>query len=356
MAKIYVDGALISENDSFTFTPAAVGATVNDWLGRSQYNDPYFYGTIDEFRIYSAALSAQQVAQDYQLGPNVSPQTGPVKILTQPPNVMVTEQQPATFNVGYIGHRAVTFQWYRNGSPISGATNSSYQLASPMPLDGGAVFYVALTNSVTGMTYTALSSNAVLTVFPDTNAPLVVRVFNVGLTNVVVVYSKLVEAASATNVGNYGFTNGLGVTGAALGADNVTVMLTTGPLSYGSNYWLVISNVRDRAAIPNTIAPNTTVWLQPLPYAPQDLGNPTTPATVAVAGNGLAVLKGYRWGPLGIGLALDRSTNQTLATGDDCASRDCVRGVAAATVFMRAEALMMKNEPSMARSRTAASP
>jgi hypothetical protein len=288
-AKIYIDGALIGENDSFTFTPAAIGSTVNDWLGRSQYNDPYFYGSINEFRIYSAALSAQEVTQNYQLGPNVSPQTGPVKITTQPPNVVVTEQQPATFNVGYIGHRTVTFQWYRNGTPISGATNSSYQLAIPMPADSGSVFYVALTNSVTSTTYTALSSNAVLTVSPDTNPPVVARVFNIGTTNVQVVYSKLVEAASATNVANYGFTNGLGVTGAALGADNVTVVLTTGPLTYGSNYGLVINGVRDRASLPNTIATNTLVTFAALPYAPQDLGNPAVSSTVAVAGNGLNV-------------------------------------------------------------------
>lgn len=99
-AKIYLDGASLGENDNFTFTPADIGATVNDWLGRSQYNDPYFYGSIDEFRIYSAALSAQQMTQDFQLGPNVSPRTGPVTITMQPTNLIVMESQPASFSVG----------------------------------------------------------------------------------------------------------------------------------------------------------------------------------------------------------------------------------------------------------------
>jgi len=44
VAKIYVDGVLMGQNTGFTFTPAAVGSTFNDWLGRSQYNDPYLYG------------------------------------------------------------------------------------------------------------------------------------------------------------------------------------------------------------------------------------------------------------------------------------------------------------------------
>jgi hypothetical protein len=124
---------------------------------------------------------------------------------------------------------------------------------------------------------------------PDTNAPVVVRVFNIGVTNVQLVYSKLVAAASATNAGNYVFTNGLPVTGATLNADNLTVVLTTAALTYGSNYAIVINGVRDRAAIPNTIATNTTVVFQALPYAPQDLGGAAVSSTVTAAGNGINV-------------------------------------------------------------------
>jgi len=288
-AKIYIDGALIGENDSFTFTPAAIGSTVNDWLGRSQYNDPYYYGSIDEFRIYSAALSAQQVTQDYQLGPNVSPQTGPVTISTQPTNTAVIEQQPSSFSVGYIGRHPVAFQWYRNGTPVAGATNSSYLIASSAIADSGAVFCVALTNTVSNTLFSVISSNAVLTVFPDTNPPVVTRVFNIGATNVQLVYSKWVEAGSATNVANYVFSNGQLVTGAALNADNLTVVLVTAPMTYGSNYSIVINGVRDRATIPNTIATDTTVTFQALTYAPQDLGNPAVGSILTVAGNGLNV-------------------------------------------------------------------
>ena len=61
-----------------------------------------------------------------------------------------------------------------------------------------------------------------------------------------IVFTKPVEAASATNSSNYVFTNGLPVTAASLSTDTVTVTLTTAPLVYGSNYCLVINNVRDR--------------------------------------------------------------------------------------------------------------
>ena len=289
VAKIYSDGALVGENDTFTSTPAALGNTVNDWLGRSQFFDPYFYGSIDEFRTYTNALSAPQVLQDFQLGPNVLPQTGPVNILTQPANLTVIESQSATFSVGAIGRRPLTFQWFRNGAPISGATNSTYQLATTVPADNGTIFFVALANTVASTPCFATSSNVVLTVLPDTNASVITRVFNIGPTNLQLVFSKMVETASATNAANYFFTNGLFVNSASLSADNLTVVLVTAPMTYGSNYSIVINGVRDRATAPNTIATNTTVTFQALPYAPQDLGNPAVTSIVTLAGNGFNV-------------------------------------------------------------------
>jgi regulation of enolase protein 1 (concanavalin A-like superfamily) len=117
----------------------------------------------------------------------------------------------------------------------------------------------------------------------------VLQTVNNGTTNVQILYSKPVEAASATNIANYVFTNGVAITGASLNPDNVTVVLTTAPLAYGSNYWLVINGVRDRMNLPNTIATNTTVNLQVLSYTLKDIGNPPVISTVVNAGNGVNV-------------------------------------------------------------------
>jgi hypothetical protein len=54
--------------------PGALSAIndVNNWLGRSQFNDdPYFKGMIHEFRIYKVALTQQQVAASFDAGPDV---------------------------------------------------------------------------------------------------------------------------------------------------------------------------------------------------------------------------------------------------------------------------------------------
>jgi hypothetical protein len=69
LISLYVNGAL-SAAGTFT-TPLSTIKSSNCWLGRSQYaNDPYFSGTFDEFRVYSTALSAADIAFSHSMGPN----------------------------------------------------------------------------------------------------------------------------------------------------------------------------------------------------------------------------------------------------------------------------------------------
>jgi hypothetical protein len=58
---LYVNGVGVATNTSMTLTPSSLGNTTQNWLGRSHYNDPYFYGRIDDFRIYDRPLSATEV-------------------------------------------------------------------------------------------------------------------------------------------------------------------------------------------------------------------------------------------------------------------------------------------------------
>lgn len=69
--SLYLNGVLQGQT-----TGLAALSLINDnnnWLGRSQYaDDPGFSGTYDEFRIYAAPLSADQVQASYAEGPNGS--------------------------------------------------------------------------------------------------------------------------------------------------------------------------------------------------------------------------------------------------------------------------------------------
>ncbi len=59
---LYFDGAPVGTNLSITLRPADLGSTANNYIGRSQFsNDPYLDGDVDEFRIYSRALSPEEI-------------------------------------------------------------------------------------------------------------------------------------------------------------------------------------------------------------------------------------------------------------------------------------------------------
>jgi sRNA-binding protein len=60
---LYVNGQPVGTNTNMTLTPADLGDTNQNWIGRSQFPaDPYLSGTVDDFNIYSRALSASEVA------------------------------------------------------------------------------------------------------------------------------------------------------------------------------------------------------------------------------------------------------------------------------------------------------
>ena len=59
---LYVDGVQVGSNTAMTITPTMLGATTQNWIGRSEFSaDPYLNGRVDGFRIYNRALSASEV-------------------------------------------------------------------------------------------------------------------------------------------------------------------------------------------------------------------------------------------------------------------------------------------------------
>jgi len=63
---LYVNGVEVGRNSSLSLYPALLNVTTQNWLGRSQFSgDPYLNAQIDDFRIYSAGLSANAVQALY---------------------------------------------------------------------------------------------------------------------------------------------------------------------------------------------------------------------------------------------------------------------------------------------------
>lgn len=93
----------------------------------------------------------------------ISQYTGGEAIACPPAPVSVLMGQPFTLAVGWYGGSAATYQWYKNNSPIDGATGQSYVVNVASPADAGS-YHVTVTT--TGGTMT--TNPAVVTV---NNAP-----------------------------------------------------------------------------------------------------------------------------------------------------------------------------------------
>ena len=221
----------------------------------------------------------------------------------------MVESFNVSFSVLVTNQSAVGYQWFEETNAIAGATLPVYTLSNAsMATNNGQVFTCVVTNNLGAVT----SAPIALTVLLDTNPPTVLKVFNVGLTNVELVFSKPIAAVGAANALNYVFTNGLPIEGATLAADNVTVTLSA-HLVYGSNYTLVINNIYDLASVPNEITANTEVNFTVRPYVSLDLGPTLTSSTVTYTSNGLIVTS---WGDNIGGISDDCNFQYQLQNGN----------------------------------------
>lgn len=288
--RLYVDSVLVGENFALTLTPASLGVTVNNWLGRSQFSaDPYLNASITEFRIYDGVLTPAEVQQSFADGPDVSAFDGPVTIVTQPASQVVSELQPATFNVEYHGTSPVRVQWLRNNQPIANATNNTYTIPAVALTNHNDAYRVALTNTYHSVTYSALSSVATLAVAADTNPPALVRADSFFPNEVRVTFSEGVRADTATNTANYVITSlggSLAITGSRPGSSAAEIILTTATQTLGSNYTLQVNGVRDLAVAANLIAANSQISFNASLLVSVDIGHPATGGTLTPAAGG----------------------------------------------------------------------
>jgi autotransporter-associated beta strand protein len=126
---LYVDGVPVGTNSAMALSPSFLGTTTQNYIGKSQYNDPYFNGQVDEFRIYNGALSAGEVATF------LTP-------LAAPANVMAT-----------AGDGQVVLSW------DAAANASSYKILRSLTSGGP---YTQITNvTATAFTNTALANGVV---------------------------------------------------------------------------------------------------------------------------------------------------------------------------------------------------
>ena len=184
------------------------------------------------------------------VGPDAAP-----TITAQPQNLTVDEHGTATLTVGFDGTAPLTFQWKRNGVNITDATAPAYTITNVPFSENGKTFSIGITNAAGGTN----SLPATLTVNADISKPTIVSVTgSAQYTNVTVVFSEPVTAATAGTVGNYGLSGGLTISPTVEVLSATKVRLTTSAQTPGTTYTLTVNNVQDTATLPNTILAGST--------------------------------------------------------------------------------------------------
>jgi sugar lactone lactonase YvrE/ketopantoate hydroxymethyltransferase len=209
----------------------------------------------------------------------------PLAITSAPTSQSVTYGSVANFSVVATGTGPFTYQWNFNNSPITGATSSTYSIASAA-LNQAGNYTVSVTDS-NGVVTT--SAAATLTV---TAVPLAITTAPVGQT---VTYGSQVSFnVSATGMGPFTYQwnfNNNPITGAT----SSTYSIASAALNQAGNYTVSVTDssgnkVTSAAAALVVTAVSPTISTQPLTQAVY-LG---APANLSVIATGTAPLS-YQW-------------------------------------------------------------
>jgi len=130
---LYLNGVAVGTNSAITLNPSSLGSTVNNYLGKSQWSDPYLNGLLDEFRIYSVALSPAEIAATYALGPSQLLSTGSPFISMTETSTSLTLTWPLASAGFALQSRTnlVLGNWVSVSSPVPQIVGSNWQIMLP---------------------------------------------------------------------------------------------------------------------------------------------------------------------------------------------------------------------------------
>ena len=172
----------------------------------------------------------------------------PPAITTQPQSRTVTVGATGTFTVVATGTAPLTYEWSKNGTAITGATNSSYTTPATVTGDNGASFTVKVSNVAGSQT----SNAATLTVNPVSGVTVTLSPRRAGVTTGV----GLTFTATVTGSANTAVT--WSVDGVAGGSGTVGTISTGGvyspPSSAGTHTVTVTSVANTSVSASSSVA------------------------------------------------------------------------------------------------------
>jgi fibronectin type 3 domain-containing protein len=243
---LYVNGVEVGRNSAMTLNPSSLGTTNLNYLGRSQYPDPYFDGRIDDFRIYARALGAAEI----------SAATAAQMPLASVSGLQATAASSAQINLSWTANpNAVSYNVKRATTPggpyttlATGITATSYGNSA---LNAGSAYYYVVSATNAGGEG-ANSAEAGATTFPTAPAPLTATAVSStqlnlawGASNGATSYTV---KRSATSGGAY-TTLATGVTGTSYSDTGLTA---------GATWYYVVSASNTGESVDSTEASATT--------------------------------------------------------------------------------------------------
>ena len=158
-----------------------------------------------------------------------------------PADVTAAQGQAIALTVAVTGSPLLSYQWYKDGALLEGATGAQLTFANLTLADAGR-YAVTVANRLNSVT----SREAVVTVTLDTTPPTVTGLEG-SARQIIITFSEPLDPATAAGATHYTVNGGITVLSAAPDpADPSVVRLTTSAQTFGAAYVLTLSGVTDR--------------------------------------------------------------------------------------------------------------
>jgi glycosyl hydrolase family 18 (putative chitinase)/HYDIN/CFA65/VesB family protein/ASPM-SPD-2-Hydin domain-containing protein/Ig-like domain-containing protein/immunoglobulin I-set domain protein len=253
----------------------------------------------------TVSFMSTQLRQTFGVGWHGTGKAVAPLISVQPVSQSILSGQTATFTVSANGTPPLSYQWYKNGTPLGGATSTSYITPAESTADNGAQFTVVVSNSVGNATSNiGTLSVATVPVGPSvTMQPISQTVF----ANQTATFS--VVANGTAPLSYQWLKNGTGISGATSSSYTTTVETTS---DNGALFYVIVSN-----SVGNVASNSATLTVNPDPMTPSIVSQPASQtitagqtATFSVTASGTSPLS-YQWSKNGAAMSGAISSSYT---------------------------------------------
>jgi fibronectin type 3 domain-containing protein len=274
---LYVNGVAVGTNSALTLNPSSLGSTTQNFIGKSQFSDPYFNGMVDEFRIYDAALTAGEVATF------TTALAAPANVsATATPDQIALKWNAVARAAGYDVWRSVTA-----GGPYAMVASPTTTNHTDLGLaaDGTVYYYVVTARNTVGQSANSAQVTAALQLPPDRPTGLTA---SAGDAQVVLSWDAVVGAT------NYFVKQALvsGGSYTAIQTNGTSLAYTNTGLSNGTLYYYVVSAANAAGESVDSLEVSATPQV-PAPAAPVSLSATAGDAQVALSWSAVSGATGY---------------------------------------------------------------